>query len=234
MVSIGPRMIPLVLLFALASTGYAQSSPAPNYNPTPVFSHPTAITHSYLPLGSLNQDILEGTEGGKPSRVVRTRLPGTKTFKFNGKPVETIIVADSAFEDGELIEVALDYFAQSDAGDVYYFGEDVDNYEDGRVADHEGAWLYGVNTNKLGILLPAAPKVGQRFRSEDVSRTIREDDEVVSVSETVTVPAGTFQNCAKVKETLSDGDIEFKLYCPGAGVVQELPEDGRVDLKSHT
>ena len=57
---------------------------------------------------------------------------------------------------------------------------------------------------------------------------------MVSVTETVTVPAGTFQNCAKVKETLSDGDIEFKMYCPGAGVAQELPEDGRVDLKSHT
>ena len=206
----------------------------PNYNPPAVFSNATAITNPLLPLSSLTQDVLDGTEGGKSQRVIRTRLPGTHTFTFNGQPLQTIIVSDTVYLDGQLKEVALDYFAQSDHGDVYYLGEDVDDYENGQVVSHGGAWHFGIDTDKLGILLPAAPKVGDRFRSEDVPGITREDDEVVAVNETVVVPAGTFQNCVKVREILSDGAVEYKYYAPGVGVVKEVPEDGVSDLQTHT
>ena len=224
----------LPLTAALVATARGQAPPPPNYNPPAVFSNPTAVTNPYLPYATVKQDVLTGTEGGKTARVVRTRLPGTRSFTVNGKAVQTIIMADSVFQGGQLVEVALDYYGQSDAGDVYYFGEDVNNYRNGQVANHEGSWLYGVHTDKLGIMFPATPSIGQRFRSEDVARITREDDEVVSVSESVTVPAGTYRNCVKVQETLSDGDVEFKVYCPGMGIVQESTVDGRTDLRSHT
>lgn len=219
---------------ALATACSAQTPFEPNYNPPAVFSNPTAITNTYLPLSSLTQDVLEGTEGGKAFRVVRTRLTGTRAFTVSGQQVQAIIVSDTVYLDGQLKEVALDYFGQSDLGDVYYFGEDVDDYQNGQVVGHGGAWLFGVHTNKLGLFLPASPKVGDRFRSEDVPGITREDDEVVSVGETVTVPVGTFQNCVKVREILSDGAIEFKFYAPGVGIVKEVPEDGESTLKSHT
>ena len=219
-------------LVAVACSG--QSAFEPNYNPPAVFSNPTAITNVHLPLGSLTQDVLEGTEGGKASRVIRTRLPGTRAFTFGGQQVQAIIVSDTVYTAGQLAEVALDYFTQSDNGDVYYFGEDVDEFVNVQIVNHEGAWHLGVDTDKPGLFLPATPKVGDRFRSEDVPGITREDDEVVAVNETVTVPAGTFQNCVKVKEILSDGAIEFKFYAPGVGVVKEVPEDGVVDLKSHS
>ena len=41
-----------------------------------------------------------------------------------------------AYGDGRVLEVARDYYAQADDGSVWYFGEDVDNYEDGVVVDH--------------------------------------------------------------------------------------------------
>ena len=201
--------------------------------PTAVFTNPTAITNRYLPLSNLQQDILEGTEGGKAARIERTRKTGTKTFMVQDQPVQALIVEDREFFNGELAEVTLDYFAQADDGTVYYLGEDVDIYENGQVASHEGAWLYGVHTDKLGIIMPADPKVGDKFRSEDVPGITQEDDEVVSVSETVTVPAGTFKNCLKIKEILSGGEIEYKYYAPGVGVVKEVPGDGEVNLKSH-
>lgn len=235
MSSIGRRIWQTLPLTAgLVASARGQTPPPPNYNPPAVFSNPTAVSNPYLPYGTVKQDVLTGTEGGKAARVVRTRLPGTRSFTVNGKAVQTIIMTDSVFMGGRLEEVALDYYGQSDAGDVYYFGEDVNNYRNGRVANHEGSWLYGVHTDKLGIMFPAAPKIGQRYRSEDVPRITREDDEVVSVSESVTVPAGTYRNCVKVQETLSDGDIEFKVYCPGMGIVQEGTVDGRTDLESHT
>lgn len=207
----------------------------PNYTPpAPVFSNPLAITNAYLPLGALTQDILEGTEGGVAVRVERTRMAQTKGFLINGVSVQAMIVEDRAYENGELVEVALDYFAQADDGTVYYLGEDVDIYAGGVIVSHEGAWLFGVDTDVMGILMPGVPEVGQKFRSENVPNVTREDDEVVSVSESVTVPAGTYTDCVKVKEIMSDGEIEYKYYAPGIGVVREVPEDGDVQLQTHT
>lgn len=198
----------------------------------PVFSNPTTITNQYLPLSSLKQDILEGTEKGKKLRVERTMKPGTKTFVVNGRPVQAAIMEDREFLSGELEEVTLDYFAQSDGGDVHYMGEDVDNYKKGKVVAHEGGWLYGKDTKHMGTIFPGHPQIGMKFQLENVRSGLFEKDEVVALSETVTVPAGTFKNCVKIKE-ISEDETEYKYYAPGVGVIKEAPEDGEVNLISH-
>lgn len=198
------------------------------------FSHPRAITNRYLPLASLKQDVLEGTEDGAKIRVERTAFPDThKTFTIAGQTVEALAVEDREFKGGPLEEVTLDYFAQDDEGNVYYLGEDVDEYENGKVTSHEGGWLLGRDTQTPGIIIPGHPKIGDQFKSEDVSKEISEADEVVSVSETVTVGAGTFTNCIKTRESPSDGTTEYKYYAPGVGVVREVPANGDEQLMSH-
>jgi hypothetical protein len=199
------------------------------------FTHPLDITNPYLPLAALKQDILEGSEDGKKVRIERTAKPDVhRTFRIGGKNVEAFVVEDREWEDGQLAEVAMDYFAQADDGTVCYLGEDVDEYENGKLKGHEGSWALGRDTDAPGIIIPAHPKVGGKFRSEDVSKDISENDEVISVAEDVTVPAGAYQNCVKVQESLSDGTVEHKFYARGIGVVRELPSIGDVVLKSHT
>jgi hypothetical protein len=203
------------------------------------FSHPRDITNPYLPLAYLKQDIIEGSEDGKKTRVERTLKPDVrKTFKVAGQNVESLCMEDRVFVGGVLEEVALDYFAQDDAGTVYYLGEDVDEYDEtGKLAKHnptDDAWLTGKDTPVPGVIIPAHPKVGDKFKSEDVSAKIDETDEVVALDETTTVPAGKFEHCVKIKETLADGSIEFKLYAPGVGVVRETPSTGDEVLTSHT
>ena len=198
----------------------------------PQFSHPRDITNPYLPLASLKQDILEN----KAERVERTARPDVrKTFQIGGQTVEALTVEDREYTaSGELTEATLDYFAQDDDGNVYYIGEDVNTYKNGKVSGHSGAWLLGRDTKIPGVLFPAQPKVGDKFQSENVPGITREDDEIVSVSETRTVPAGTFSNCIKVKEHASDGATEYKLYAPGTGVIAEMDSDEGLLLKSHT
>jgi hypothetical protein len=199
------------------------------------FSHPRDITNPYLPLASLKQDILEGKEGAKELRIERTIKPEIrKTFKVGKQKIDVLVMEDREFESGKLAEITLDYFAQADDGAVYYLGEDVDEYKDGKVVGHSGAWLYGVQTKVPGLLMPANPKLGDRFRSEDVPKITTEDNEVLSLSDTVTVPAGTYPDCLKLKEMLSDGGVEHKYYAKGVGCVREAPEGGDVVLKSHT
>ncbi len=198
------------------------------------FSNPRNITNPYLPLSSTKQNILEGKEGGAKVRVERTAKPELrKTFKIGEQMVETLVFEDRAYEDGELVEVALDYFAQDDNGTVFYLGEDVDEYEDGKIFGHDGSWLYGKDTPAPGVLIAAKPQVGQKWRTEDVSDEIGEQDEVISITETVKTPAGIYENCVKVKEDLADGTVEYKYYAPGVGVVREAPHDGDVLLKRH-
>ncbi len=197
------------------------------------FANPTAITNAYLPLNSLHQDILTGKEDGKTLRVERGMKPGSRAFTIDGQKVEARIMEDREFVGGKLKEITLDYFAQSDAGAVYYLGEKVDMYRDGKIIGHEGAWLVGEHSAKPGLLIPAHPKVGDKFRSEDVPGIAVEDDEVVSVEETVTIPSGAYKHCVKVKETVSGEAPEYKYYAPNIGVVREVPSGGDVKLISH-
>lgn len=226
-------LIPIFAAGALALAGCSSmDSSASVQKKWSKFSHPRDITNPYLPLASLKQDILES----KDERVERTARPDVhKTFQIGGQTVEALTVEDREYTaSGDLTEATLDYFAQDDDGNVYYLGEDVDIYKHGKVTRHGGAWLFGKDTQKPGVLMPAHPKAGDKFKSEDAPPITWEADEVISVSETMTVPAGTFSNCLKINERASDGATEFKLYAPGVGVIAEMDSDEGLLLKSHT
>jgi hypothetical protein len=199
--------------------------------PPPVFSHPREITNPYLPLASLNQDILQNEH----ERVERTAKRDVhKMFQIGGQTIETLAVEDREFDSsGNLTEATLDYFAQDDEGNVYYLGEDVDEYKDGTISGHGGAWLFGKDTPNLGLLMPAHPKVGDRFKSENAAPITWEADEVMSISETATVAAGTFLNCVKIKESDDAGDTEYKIYATNVGCVKEIEGKNPLSLQSH-
>ena len=107
-------------------------------------------------------------------------------------------------------------------GDVCYFGEDVDMYKNGKLTGHEGAWLSGVNRAKFGLLVPGAPKPGDRYYQESAPRVAMDRAEVVAVDEMIKVPAGTFKNCLHAKETSAlESGSEDKYFAPGVGIVKD-------------
>jgi uncharacterized membrane protein YkoI len=164
--------------------------------------------------------ILEGKEEGKDVRITITVLDETK--KIDG--VETRVVEDKAYENGQLKEVARDYFAFSrKTASVYYFGEDVDNYKDGKVANHDGSWLSGVKGAKYGLQMPGTPLLGARFYQEMAPGAGMDRIEILSLSESAETPAGKFEHCLKTEETspLEPGVRENKLYAPGVGLLLE-------------
>jgi hypothetical protein len=143
--------------------------------------------------------------------------------------VETRVVEERETKHGQLAEISRNYFAISTATHaLYYFGEDVDEYEDGKVVSHGGAWLAGVNGARAGMLLPGEPKVGQRFYQEMAPGVAMDRSEVISVSETIKTPAGAFEKCLKVADgsAVEKGDPEEKIFAPGVGLVKE--EDFRL------
>ena len=126
---------------------------------TATFSKPTPITNPLHPTSEVKQVIMGGQADDKPFRTEVTLLPGTRPIVWHGKPVDTAIVQYVAYLDGRINEVAMDWFAQADDGSVWYFGEDVSNFEDGKVADTNGTWMAGDKT-PAAMIMPAKPAVG--------------------------------------------------------------------------
>ena len=107
--------------------------------------------------------------------------------------------------------------------DVFYFGESVDYYKNGKVVNHEGSWLAGEGGNRPGLIMPGQPKVGMRYYQEIAPGVAMDRAEIVSLSETCTTPAGTFPKCMKVQEGSAIELLakEFKFHAPGIGLVQD-------------
>jgi hypothetical protein len=123
-----------------------------------------------------------------------------------------------------LAEVSRNYFAVSkkDRG-VYYFGEDVDEYEDGKVAKHGGSWRSGVNGARFGLMMPATPSVGMRWYQELAPGVAMDRCEVMTLAEPVELGDSTV-NCMRTKETSAiEKGTEFKCYAPLVGLVRDGP-----------
>ena len=143
--------------------------------------------------------------------------------------VNTRVVEEREWKDGKLYEVARNYFAICEqTKDVFYFGEDVDFYENGKVVKHDGSWLAGKDGNKPGLMMPGTPKVGMKYYQELAPRVAMDRAEIVSLTETCDTPAGKFPQCMKVKEgsALKLTETEYKYHAPGIGLVRD--EDVRL------
>jgi hypothetical protein len=185
----------------------------------------SAITNPLFPLSNIGAKIFEGqsvdpdTGETTEERLESALLPETTVVAG----VTVTVLEEKAFEDGELVELALDYFAQHDNGDVYYFGERVDNYEDGQLKDHAGQWLAGENGASPGVIMPAQPQVGVTYEQELAPGIAEDKATVLALDESVTVPSGAYTRCVKTREftPLEPGIEEFKWHCPGVGLVKE-------------
>ena len=137
--------------------------------------------------------------------------------------VRTRIVEELETADGELAEVSRNYFVECRGiGDVYYFGEDVDDYEDGEIVGHDGAWLAGQDDAEPGLIMPGgAFLLGARYFQEFAPGIAADRAEHVDNDLEVEVPAGEFDDCVEIAETTPLDPTEFseKIYCPGIGLV---------------
>ncbi|MBF0280229.1 MAG: hypothetical protein HQM13_20690 [SAR324 cluster bacterium] len=194
----------------------------------------STIDNPYFTLSAGRSWSYEGSnDDGEPERILVEVTQDTKTIQG----ISMTVVRDRVWEDDELVEDTYDWFAQDSEGTVWYFGEAVDNYEDGVLKDHEGAWEAGVNGARAGIAMKANPQVGDVYRQELLPGEAEDMGEVLSTGVSVTIGIGSYQNCIVIKDwTPLEADIEeHKTWCPAVGnVVLEKKvagESGSIELK---
>jgi hypothetical protein len=166
-------------------------------------------------------------ENGK-DRLVITALDETRVVDG----VETRIVEERETENGALVEVSRNFYAISRrTNSVFYFGEEVDMYDGGKVVSHEGAWVSGAGRAHFGLMMPGVPLLRGRYYQEIAPGVAMDRAEIMSISDTLTTPAGVFRAVLRVEETtpLERGARESKRYAAGIGLIQ----DGSLKLVSH-
>ena len=181
----------------------------------------------YFSLVPGTRSILEGEEDGEDIKVKITVKNNTKQITFetqngNTLTVKARVVEEREWEDGELVEVSRNWFARcKETSDVYYFGESVDDYEDGEIVGHGGEWRAGVDGALPGIIMPATYLLGAKYFQEIAPGVALDRAKHVDMDLDVSLPAGDFSECVAVQETspLDAGAESFKIYCPGVGLV---------------
>jgi len=179
----------------------------------------TTGSNPFLILQPGAQLVLEGDDEGELVQAIATVLDET----FVVDSVETRVYEERESVDGELEEVSRNYFAFCvETGSVFYFGEDVDIYEDGVIVSHEGAWRAGENGAEAGIIMPGTILLGARYQQETAPGVAMDRGEIVAMGLTVETEAGTFENCIQINDTNpldAEGGEDVKMFCKGIGNV---------------
>lgn len=194
------------------------SGPLSPYRPVIVpaeFS--TTIDNPFLPLVPGTRLTYAGTSEDGRETIVVDVLRTTRLVMG----VRCVVVRDTVSLDGEVIEDTYDWYAQHRDGSVWYFGEDTKELEAGKVVSTQGAWEAGVKGAQPGVVMPAAPAVGDHFRQEYAVGEAEDEFTVLSTSASATLGTGRLTGLVQTEERsrLEPEVVERKYYARGIGTV---------------
>ena len=224
-----PRATVAVIVLALMATGCgSKKSASPSrlapthgrYAPKIDPRHFVAkVDNPLWPLQPGTTFHYEGVRGKTPQRDDEVVTHQTKRILG----IEATVVRDTVSEHGHPIERTLDYYAQDKDGNVWYLGEDAFELKNGRFAKASDSWLSGVDGAEPGIIMPADPKPGDRYRQEYYPPGEALDEaHVLGDRGPVTVPYGTFKRSLVTSEfSPLEPQTEEKYYVAGVGEILE-------------
>lgn len=166
------------------------------------------------------QLVLSGEEDGEAAQITITVLNETREVNVTN----TRVVEERETTNGELSEISRNFFAIcEETNSVFYFGEEVDDYENGNITGHEGVWLAGDGANKAGMIMPGTILLGARYYQEIAPNVALDRAEIMGLGEEIQTPSGVFIDTLTTQETspLEPDALEQKYYAAGIGLIQE-------------
>lgn len=184
------------------------------------FSH--SIENPYFPLRAGTTFTYVGTKAGVAAQDVFTVTNEHKMILG----VSTVVVRDTLYAAGKVVEETTDWYAPDNAGNVWYFGEATRAFHGKWTA--AGSWQAGVAGARPGVYAKAKPKVGDSYMQEFFAGRPGDSAEVLALNEPVSVPYGSFKDAQLSMEwsTAEPGAFDAKYYVLGVGVVQEFAVTG--------
>jgi hypothetical protein len=216
----------IVGVISLAAAGYAAQAGASSSGgrcatytpqvPSPAHFSKT-IDNPYFPLPVGRTFVYRGVENGKKEL---DRMHVTSRTKVIAGITATVVSDDVYEPPPKLLEKTFDYYAQDDAGNVWYLGEDTREFLKGGKVDTSGSWLAGRNGAKPGLIMETDPQVPDAYRQECLSG---EAEDLAWV-----VGRGGSKHLLRTLEfsALEPSIVERKVYKPHVGVVTEQQLSG--------
>ncbi|MGW8143331.1 MAG: hypothetical protein ACWGN2_02995 [Anaerolineales bacterium] len=187
------------------------------------FDNPTIIDNEWLPMVPGTQLIYEGVtvEDGEeiPHSIEFTVTDLTK--EIDG--IETVVVYVVDISDDQLVEAEIAFYGQDNDGNVWYFGEYPEEYEDGELVDNP-TWLHGQEGAMAGVKMWADPQLDTPPYFQGWGPEVEWTDygQVDAMDQETCVAYDCFDGVLVIAES-SLGEVDayqLKYYAMGVGNIQ--------------
>ena len=188
------------------------------------FDRPINVDNEWFPLKPGTRFVWEGytvdDEGDEePHRVVFTVTDMTKVIAG----VRTIVCWDIDYEDDEMVETEIVFFAQDNDGTVWQLGEYPEEYEDEEFIAAP-CWIHGIQDTKAGIMMQAEPRLGTPSYSQGWAPSVAFTDRglVYQMGQKTAVHFGTYDNVLVIDESNKEEPHahQLKYYARGVGNIR--------------
>ena len=222
------RHLAWTLLALLFITAHARAGQKPKeWNPVIVPSEfSSTVDNLYFPLNP-GQNLSYSNKDGSETFVVEIT---SRTRTVMG--VRTAVVIETASENGQVVEISENWYAQDQDGNVWYFGEFTRDFVDGSPAGTEGSWEAGVDGALPGIIMAARPSTGDSYFQEYAVGVAEDMATVQSIGTSEITPLDGYSGVLKTKEwtPLEPNSVEHKYYAPGVGLIREVKGGKSIEL----
>jgi hypothetical protein len=188
------------------------------------FDNSTTVDNKWFPLEPGAHSVFEGSAFDDGQRISR-RVVSTVTDLskvING--VNTVVVWERDYTEGELVETELAFFAQDNYGNVWHMGEYPEEYENGEF-DKAPGWLAGSKGASAGIAMRAEPRLktpsyAQGYAPPPINWVDR--GRVYKVGQKSCVPVDCYDEVLVIEEFERNkpGAYQLKYYAPGVGDIR--------------
>jgi len=188
------------------------------------FSNPTNITNKWLPLRPGSKAVFEGNalddEGNKFTHRIESVVTDL-TKEIGG--VRTVVVWIVDYRDGEIIEKEIAFYAQDDDGNVWYFGEYPEEYENGEFVQAV-PWIHGIEEASAGVKMVAEPQLGMPIYYQGWGPAVDWSDygQVDQTGQEICVPVDCYKDVLVIAETSlgETNSFQLKYYAPDVGRIR--------------
>lgn len=206
-----------------AATEDASVAQFPDFDPNNFDSNSTVIDNQWMPMKPGTFWAYEGTaaDGGE---TVSRRIEYTVTdLTKEIEGVRTVVAWIEDYNNDELIEEEIAFYAQDKNGTVWYFGEHPEDYENGNFVEAP-TWIAGLADAKPGIKMLPDPQLGGPVLYQGWGPEVEWSDygQVDQVGQKSCVPVDCYENVLVIAESSlgEEGAYQLKYYAQGVGNVE--------------
>ena len=188
------------------------------------FTDPTTINNEWMPMSPGTRWVYVGTALDDEGSEIARRIEFTVTdLTKEIAGVRTVVAWILDYNDDELVEKEIAFYAQDKDGAVWYLGEHPESYEGG-VFVEAPTWITGIAGAKPGIKLTAEPKTGMPPVFQGWGPAVEWSDygQVEQTGQEVCVPAGCYKDVlVNAESSLGETNaFQLKYYARGVGEIR--------------